>query len=159
MIDRIEIEKSRLQRQGGRLGVLVIDIDDFKGINDSHGHGVGDQALVRCANLLREAMRAYDLCARWGGEEFLIIVPDVASAEELLATAEKLRAAVEEHPLQVRGASVALTISIGCCVAAPDASIDAMTKAADDALYRAKQQGRNRALLADGQSMPGERRA
>jgi diguanylate cyclase (GGDEF)-like protein len=137
--------------------VLVIDIDDFKAINDSYGHGVGDQALVRCANLLREAMRSYDLCARWGGEEFLIIVPGIGSSAELLATAEKLRATIEENPLEGRGGSVALTISIGCCLAGPDASVDAMIKAADDALYHAKQQGRNRVMLADAQAMSGER--
>jgi diguanylate cyclase (GGDEF)-like protein len=159
MIDRIEIERSRLQRQGGQLGVLVIDIDDFKAINDNYGHGVGDQALVRCANLLREAMRSYDLCARWGGEEFLIIVPGAGSSAELLATAEKLRATIEENPLEGRGGSVALTISIGCCLAGPDESVDAMIKAADDALYRAKQQGRNRAMLADAQAMSDGRRA
>ena len=150
MIDRIEIEKNRLQRQGGSLGVLVIDIDDFKAINDAHGHGVGDQALVRCANLLREVMRSYDLCARWGGEEFLIIVPGVAAAGDLLATAEKLRLAVEQHPLQTAEACVSLTVSIGCHAAAPGESVDAMIKAADDALYRAKQQGRNCVMLAAG---------
>ncbi|HWI13365.1 MAG TPA: diguanylate cyclase [Burkholderiales bacterium] len=159
MIDRMEIERNRLQRHGGRLGVLIIDIDDFKAINDSYGHGVGDQALVRCANLFREAMRSYDLCARWGGEEFLIIVPGVAGAAELLATAEKLRIAIEQNPLQVRAAAVHLTVSIGCCVAMPDAPVDAIIKTADDALYRAKQQGRNRVMLADEQAGSAERQA
>ncbi|MGE5523948.1 MAG: diguanylate cyclase [Rhodospirillaceae bacterium] len=158
MIDRIEIEKNRLQRQGGLLGVLVIDIDGFKSINDAYGHGIGDEAIVRCANLLREVMRAYDLCARWGGEEFLIIVPGVTEPDELLATAEKLRIAVEEHPLQVGEVSVPLTVSVGCCVAAPDASVDAMVKAADEALYRAKQEGRNRVMLAAA-SRAGRREA
>lgn len=159
MIDRIEIEKNRLAREGGQLGVLVIDIDDFKAINDRYGHGVGDQALVRCANVLREAMRAYDLCARWGGEEFLIIVPGVVDEAALLATAEKLRMAIEGHPLEVRGAPVALTISIGCCLASAAVSVDAMIKAADDALYEAKQQGRNRVMLAHGERTAAGHRA
>jgi diguanylate cyclase (GGDEF)-like protein len=149
MIDRIEIEKNRLMRQGGHLGVLVIDIDRFKVINDRYGHGIGDQAIVHCANLLRALMRSYDLCARWGGEEFLVILPDVVGTAGLLSTAEKLRAAIEENPLSMQGETVALTISLGCCIAHAGASVDAMLKSADDALYRAKQQGRNRVVLAD----------
>lgn len=149
MLDRIDIEKNRLRRHGGNLGVMLLDIDKFKSINDRYGHGVGDQALVRCANLLREAVRSYDLCARWGGEEFLIIVPDIASADALVQIAEKLRETIQNRPLTLAsGAEVPMTASIGCCVAAPDMSIDAVLRTADGALYRAKQEGRNRVVLA-----------
>jgi diguanylate cyclase (GGDEF)-like protein len=150
MIDRIGIEKNRLAREGGKLGVLVIDIDDFKRINDRYGHGVGDQALVRCANTLREVMRSYDLCARWGGEEFLVIVPGVASADEVLATAEKIRVAIASAVMHARGEDATLTVSIGCCIVDPVTSVDAMLKSADGALYRAKSAGRNRVMLAAG---------
>jgi diguanylate cyclase (GGDEF)-like protein len=154
MIDRIGIEKNRLAREGGRLGVLVIDIDDFKSINDRYGHGVGDQALVRCANTLRDVMRSYDLCARWGGEEFLVIVPGVASADEVLATAEKIRGAIASTVMHVRGEDTTLTVSIGCCAVDPATTVDAMLKSADDALYRAKAAGRNRVVLAGVASGP-----
>jgi len=154
MIDRIEIERNRLARQGGRMGVLVIDIDDFKSINDRYGHGIGDQALVRCANALRKAMRSYDLCARWGGEEFLVIVPGVGGPEDMLSTAEKLRLAISEHPMQVRSDDVRLTVSVGCCIADAGVSVDAMIKTADGALYQAKQHGRNRVVLAGAEIEP-----
>lgn len=148
VIDRIEIEKSRLARQSGLLGVMILDLDYFKNINDRHGHNFGDKALVQVANVIRDTMRSYDLCARWGGEEFLVIVPGLPDAGVLAVTAEKLRQKIKDSIISMGGASASLTVSIGCHLAACDETIDQMIKAADDALYQAKQQGRDRVVVA-----------
>ena len=150
IIDRIQVEKNRLSRQGRMVGMLILDLDHFKQINDSHGHDIGDLALVHTANTIRGVMRSYDVCARWGGEEFLVIVTDVNSADQLMVTAEKLRNAIKSSPVAANGISIPLTASIGACLALPDVDIDAMIKAADDALYAAKQGGRDRVVLASG---------
>jgi diguanylate cyclase (GGDEF)-like protein len=156
IIDRIQVEKNRLSRQGRMLGMLILDLDHFKQINDSHGHDLGDRALVQAANVIRGVMRSYDVCARWGGEEFLVIVTDVTSTQDLLTTAEKLRSAIKSNPVRANGTEIALTVSIGAYLADPDDSVDSMIKTADDALYAAKQGGRDRVVLAGGttQSRP-----
>jgi diguanylate cyclase (GGDEF)-like protein len=148
IIDRIEMERNRLARSNGKLGVIVLDVDHFKKVNDDHGHDFGDRALVHVANTIRGVMRSYDVCARWGGEEFLVIAPGIADAATLVATAEKLRQGIAKSPVSLGGAEVRLTVSIGCHLADPAESIDGMIKAADDALYTAKQAGRNRVVAA-----------
>jgi diguanylate cyclase (GGDEF)-like protein len=147
IIDRINVEKNRLSRQGRLLGLLMLDIDHFKRINDTYGHDLGDQALVQLSNTIRGVMRSYDVCARWGGEEFLVIVTDVGSSEELLSTAEKLRMAIKENPIVSEGRNIVITVSIGAHLSNPEEDIDAMLKIADDALYEAKQAGRDRVVL------------
>jgi diguanylate cyclase (GGDEF)-like protein len=148
IIDRIEMERNRLTRSNGKLGVIVLDVDHFKKVNDDHGHDFGDRALVHVANTIRRVMRSYDVCARWGGEEFLVIVPGVADSRTLGATAEKLRQEIASAPVSQDAPDVRLTVSIGCHLADPTESIDRMIKAADDALYSAKQAGRNRVVIA-----------
>lgn len=144
MIDRITIEQNRLARQGGHLGVLILDLDHFKEVNDRHGHEFGDRVLVAVAGALREAVRSYDLCARWGGEEFLVVVPGAQSEDDITAVAEKLRAALASRTLTSPAGSVTMTASIGGCFADARASIDAMLRSADHALYEAKGAGRDR---------------
>jgi diguanylate cyclase (GGDEF)-like protein len=148
MIDRIGIEKNRLKRTGGKLGVILLDIDHFKQVNDVHGHDFGDRALVHVAGRIRSVMRSYDVCARWGGEEFLVIVPDVADTTALAATAEKLRSETAGTDILTERPGVRLTMSIGAHLADPAESLDAMLKSADGALYEAKQSGRNRVVIA-----------
>jgi diguanylate cyclase (GGDEF)-like protein len=147
IIDRIEMERNRLTRSKGKLGVMVLDVDHFKKVNDEHGHNFGDRALVQVANTIRGVMRSYDVCARWGGEEFLVIVPGVADSRSLGTTAEKLRQEIADAPVSQNAVEVRLTVSIGCHLADPAESIDRMLKAADDALYAAKQAGRNRVVI------------
>ena len=147
-IDRIEVEKNRLARQSAYLGIMILDLDYFKSINDRHGHNFGDRVLAHVAATIRETMRSYDLCARWGGEEFLVVLPGLPDVGVLAATAEKLRARIKERALVLDGVSAGLTVSIGCHLAGSDESIDQMIKAADDALYAAKQQGRDRVVTA-----------
>lgn len=148
VVDRIEIEKSRLARQSGFLGVMILDLDYFKSINDKHGHNFGDRVLVQVANMIRDTMRSYDLCARWGGEEFIVVLPGLPDTGVLAATAEKLRQKIKDGMASLDGVDTGLTVSIGCHLARCDESIDRMIKAADDALYEAKQHGRDRIVVA-----------
>ncbi|HVY08512.1 MAG TPA: diguanylate cyclase [Burkholderiales bacterium] len=154
MGDRILGEKNRLAREGGKLGMLILDLDHFKKINDNHGHDLGDRALVHTASTIRGVMRSYDLCARWGGEEFLVIVPHIVNREALAIVAEKLRAAIKASPIDLGGVRISLTVSIGGYFADPRESTDAILKAADDALYQAKQGGRDRAVITELASQP-----
>lgn len=147
MMARLDSERNRLSRSGGKMGVLIVDVDFFKRINDTWGHAVGDQALIGVARLLRDSVRAYDGVARWGGEEFLIAMFGLNSEAELAAIADKLLAATRSAELLCNGVHVDLTYSIGGVFADPAASLDEIIKQADDALYRAKHEGRNRAVL------------
>ena len=154
MGERIQIEKNRLAREGAKLGMLILDLDHFKKINDSHGHDLGDQALVHTANTIRSVMRSYDLCSRWGGEEFLVIAPHIASREALTIVAEKLRAEIKARPFSFGGERLSLTVSIGGYFADPREDTDAILKAADDALYTAKQNGRDCTVVTEAAVAP-----
>ena len=138
--------------------VAMVDIDHFKAINDTHGHAAGDQALQRLGRLLEDQLRASDEVGRWGGEEFLVLLPETDLAEAG-RVAERLRAAVEaEHFIVEGNVTLKVTISIG--VAALDTPaqsalvLDALIRLADDALYRAKEAGRNRVEAARQQAGP-----
>ena len=131
----------------GTAGVIVVDIDHFKSVNDRYGHLAGDQALRDVAQVLQAVVREDDVLARWGGEEFLLLLPGVAE-HELAAAAEKLRTAVESHPFRLEGARVELTISVGAAAARPGVAMRTVVAAADDALYQAKRAGRNQTVVA-----------
>jgi diguanylate cyclase (GGDEF)-like protein len=134
------------RRQQRPLSVLIIDIDHFKQVNDTHGHLSGDRVLHDLAQRLRTRLRAQDAAARWGGEEFLVVLPDT-TGEGAVALAEELRQAVQQKPFTVQdGQPVALTISAGvhALPEGPQAETDDMVLLADRALYRAKERGRNR---------------
>lgn len=132
------------QRKSETDFVLVItDIDHFKSVNDTYGHLVGDIALVDVANVLKNLLRANDLIARWGGEEFIIMLKNVTINEAQMIT-EKLRIAVEETRINDQ---FNLTCSFGISKYIPNESVDATLKRADDALYEAKHNGRNQFIL------------
>jgi diguanylate cyclase (GGDEF)-like protein len=134
-----EVAKGLCAR-GGQASLLMIDLDHFKQVNDAHGHAVGDIILRRTAQTLAGALRPTDLLARYGGEEFAAFLPDTG-APEAIAVAERLRHAVQIAPADAGVPPV--SISVGVASAKPPASVDAMLLAADAALYRAKQAGRN----------------
>jgi diguanylate cyclase (GGDEF)-like protein len=139
-------ESGRLRRYGECYALLMIDVDHFKAINDGHGHAAGDAALVRLAQVLREAAREVDCIARMGGEEFCILLPrcDLDGASRL---ADRVHAAV--HDTDWAGYARPLTVSVGVAVAeAPDESADAVLARADQALYRAKNDGRDRVVVS-----------
>jgi diguanylate cyclase (GGDEF)-like protein len=129
-------------------GVVLVDIDHFKRVNDAYGHTAGDDALCEVVDVLRAVLRDTDVLARWGGEEFLLFAPDMATPSALARLCEKLRAAVEAHPFTIDGHTVSLTISLGAALAEPALPIRELIAAADDALYLAKRAGRNRVRIA-----------
>lgn len=135
----------------GDFSIAVFDVDKFKAINDSHGHDVGDRALIHVANRLRAQLRPEDTIARTGGEEFVVLFQDTAH-EDARAITERMRAAVEKSDFSVDGLRVGLTISAGLAFSrTEDADYDGVLRRADDALYRAKSNGRNRVeVAADG---------
>ena len=136
----LEHEIARCERHGTEFSVIMLDIDDFKRVNDEHGHDVGDTVLIAVAEVLKENIRRLDVLGRWGGEEFLILCSDTP-AEQATAVAEKLRRALAAHAIEPTGAK---TASFGITAFRPGDSIRALTRRADAALYRAKEAGRNR---------------
>lgn len=139
---------------GGEFAVAVFDVDKFKAVNDSYGHDTGDRALIHVANRLSGQLRPTDIIARTGGEEFVVLLR-VLAPDDALAIAERMRLAVEQSDFSVDGRRVGLTISAGLAVRiAGDADYDSVLRRADDALYRAKENGRNRVETAPGDVSP-----
>ena len=146
---QLTLEMERAHRTGGKFGLLVMDVDDFKAINDRHGHRAGDQVLAALAQEMRDRMRKIDLLFRYGGEEFVLLLPG-ADAEEARRTAERLRAVVGERRFEVEGtpAPLRVTVSLGGAIYPDDArTATGLFRHADNSLYRAKEQGKNRVVL------------
>ena len=135
----IAAEISRARRQNTALSCVLLDIDHFKDVNDTFGHQAGDYVLREISALLRRTVRAYDILVRWGGEEFLVVLPGVEQ-EQALKLAERIRAAIENLPLAGIGG---VTASVGVASLGTDFSFEAMFAAADRRLYSAKSSGRN----------------
>ncbi|HVF32153.1 MAG TPA: diguanylate cyclase [Acidimicrobiales bacterium] len=134
-------EATRFEEQ---FGVILVDIDDFKRVNDDYDHSTGDAALIWLASRLSEATREIDVVARWGGEEFIVLLPR-AGADETSTVAERIRATVAADPVVDGSKVIPLTVSIGMAVHPADgATADVLFKAADAALLRAKRMGKNR---------------
>jgi diguanylate cyclase (GGDEF)-like protein len=144
MSERIEAEISRGRREQGHIGLLWLDIDLFKQINDQHGHAKGDAALKQVADTLRSLLRPYDGISRWGGDEFLALIP-TSDARDVDALGERIRGAVAEtcRLRDANGAPVQLSVSIGGYFADSREDMESMLQRADKALYFAKASGRN----------------
>ena len=143
ILNRLSEEFSRYQRSGRHFSIALIDLDLFKNINDQYGHNAGDAALKQFSNLVRSVIRQTDVAARWGGEEFLVLLPDT-SLIPALTLAERLRAEVAKASFSFHGQNLPITMSAGVCSIAQIDSIDSMLKQADTQLYSAKAAGRNR---------------
>jgi two-component system cell cycle response regulator len=141
-------ELARATRAAAPLSVLMVDIDHFKSVNDTYGHQVGDTALRGVADSLALPLRAYDGLGRFGGEEFLIVLPG-CSRTDAIKVAERVRASVARNPIPTAGGPIATTVSVGVAVEEGQGSgADALIAAADLALYGAKRRGRNRVELS-----------
>jgi diguanylate cyclase (GGDEF)-like protein len=136
---QIQAEVQRARRQQQDLALLMVDIDDFKRINDTLGHLEGDRVLRDVANLLRRGVRIFDLCARYGGEEFAIVMPG-ATRQVAVQVAERIRRSMHERSLQ---SAVAMTVSVGVGLLGPDETEEDLIGAADRALMSAKRAGKD----------------
>jgi diguanylate cyclase len=144
--ERLDHEISQWQQHGNTLLLAMLDLDHFKRINDNYGHLAGDKVLKIIASVLRKRLRGTDFIARFGGEEFVLLMPDTAptAGAKLL---EKLRASIEACPFHFKGEPVTITISMGLTAFKPGEHSDLVLKRADQALYRAKHAGRNQVAL------------
>jgi len=146
MLEQLRYQLVRHQRNKIPFVILAIDIDHFKNINDTYGHDIGDQMLMAVADGLLSSTRSQDLISRWGGEEFLILLPDTKLQGGSIA-AEKIRSRVAEEVFKSNGHRLRLTLSFGVAEYKHGQTIDMCIKDADTALYRAKNQGRNRVVV------------
>jgi len=148
--DRLQGEFASSRSAGTPLALLLLDIDHFKNLNDTHGHQAGDAVLRQVAESVQRTLRPEDVLARYGGEEFVVILKSV-SARSAQVMAERVRVAVEDQETDWHGAAIRTTVSVGVAHAPSAKNVEepaALIAAADAALYEAKHQGRNRVVLA-----------
>jgi diguanylate cyclase (GGDEF)-like protein len=143
ILEFLEREVRRAVRSRNPLGVLMLDIDHFKRINDAHGHVAGDEVLNAVAQRLPANIRSCDGAGRYGGEEFLLVLPD-CELHQLKAAAERIRADIGSRIVRTFCGPISVTVSVGCAVGivAADSAED-LLRLADEALYEAKRRGRN----------------
>jgi diguanylate cyclase (GGDEF)-like protein/PAS domain S-box-containing protein len=141
----LEARLEELERYGWQFGVLFVDIDHFKGINDKYGHDLGDDVLTMVGKTLQNSVRSFDVVSRWGGEEYLVILAHV-DEQELSATAQRCRVLVQQST--VSGIpSFQVTVSLGATLARPDDTVSSLVKRVDKLMYQSKEGGRNRVTI------------
>lgn len=146
ILERAEAELSRVRRQGGQFAVLLLDIDHFKQVNDTYGHLAGDTVLRAASDLFCAQARLTDVVGRYGGEEFIALLPDTGKAQAL-DMAERFRASLAAMSVAFEAIEVNVTVSIGvACGTGDTAGLDAVLAQADQFLYQAKRDGRNRVV-------------
>lgn len=148
LLERLKEESDRARRYGRPLSIAMLDIDHFKQVNDEHGHELGDDVLIEVSRVMDAQIRDQDLCGRWGGEEFLILLPETPldAAYQVL---DRVRIAIAALNMRVGEDSVAVTASIGVAAFQPDETYSDTINQADTALLTAKRSGRNRLVRAD----------
>jgi diguanylate cyclase (GGDEF)-like protein len=151
--ERLKVELARSSRYNRQICFLMADVDHFKTINDKYGHDVGDAVLKETAKAFKLCLRSEDIKARWGGEEFLALLPETDESGALRA-AEKLRSYIEKTEITEAGNCIKVTISIGVAEKGQKSPEEAI-KDADSALYEAKTSGRNRVVARNGQASLG----
>jgi len=149
IMETLDREIIRSNREGGSLGVLIADLDHFKSVNDTYGHLAGDCVLREVTKRLQSAVRTYDAVGRYGGEEFLILLPG-CNKKETQDKAERLRAEIIQLPVNTESGPLDITMSVGAVASGDWPADDAkqILMMADLALYRAKEEGRNRTIMA-----------
>jgi diguanylate cyclase (GGDEF)-like protein/PAS domain S-box-containing protein len=142
-----------LSRYGWPYGVVLLDVDEFKAVNDTHGHDVGDRVLRVVARTLAHSTRAFDVVGRWGGEEFLAVIPQV-DLEVISEISDRFRRLVESAHLDLASGPLSVTVSVGAALAEEGEANQALVKRADDCLYEAKRSGRNRVKTSEYPKVP-----
>ncbi len=147
--EQLSIETEAAKRYHTPLTCLMMDIDNFKSINDRFGHPAGDVVLATLAKIVQQSVRRVDIVGRLGGEEFLVIMPHTAQGTAF-RVAERIRQAVQRWPFKLEGVAIPVTVSIGvaCLPTAGIANKSTLMKAADNALYEAKKSGKNRSVVS-----------
>jgi two-component system cell cycle response regulator len=143
ILSQIGSELSRAKRENTIISISILDLDHFKTINDTFGHLSGDAVLRECMHRVKLAIREYDSVGRFGGEEFIVILPGANDADAF-SVAERIRLRINEKNTDVDGISISFTVSQGLATCNGDTTVDEMIAMADQALYRAKENGRNR---------------
>jgi len=133
---------SELKRYNWMFGLVMADIDFFKRVNDTHGHHIGDRVLKSVSRALVENSRPFDVVSRWGGEEFLIVIPHV-DADSLRNLTDRFRVIVEQTPIPTENGEVKVTISLGATLAQPSDTIQSLIERVDRLMYQSKDEGRN----------------
>jgi diguanylate cyclase (GGDEF)-like protein len=151
ILETLDREITRSQREGVSLGVLIADIDRFKTVNDTYGHLVGDTVLRETTRRMHSEVRTYDAVGRYGGEEFLILLPGCGGLETA-EKAEKLRRAIFDEPIETQSGPLKISMSLGAVATGdwPENTPNQILQLADAALYRAKAEGRNRTTMTQG---------
>ena len=135
-----------MRRYGWSFGVLFIDVDSFKEINDTHGHETGDEVLKSVGRVLLENTRPFDVMGRWGGDEFVSVIV-YATEEHLKAIADRFRRIIEEIAITADDGNVRVTLSIGATLARKEDNVESLYKRADRLMYLSKNSGRNRVSI------------
>jgi diguanylate cyclase len=144
LMERLDEETARAARKQSVYAVGILDVDFFKAVNDRHGHDAGDRVLGDLARTLQASLRQGDICGRWGGEEFLLLLPDT-SLEEAQRVAERIRSGIRQ--IRTEGVTIHITASMGLTISHPGEALSAIVKRADNALLKAKNAGRDRIEL------------
>jgi diguanylate cyclase (GGDEF)-like protein len=146
LMARLNEEFERARRKGTALGLLMMDIDHFKVVNDTFGHPAGDEVLRSIAQTLASMLREYDVGGRYGGEEFAVVLAETTPAD-MVRLAERIREKIEQLDDHGKASGIHVTISIGVAVLNDTDTTETLLHRADSALYRAKEEGRNRTVL------------
>ena len=147
IMEKIDREATRSQRHQHPFTVILINVDKFKQVNDTYGYNAGDDVLVELARVLRSCVRNEDICARWGGDEFLFLLPET-NTEASLAVANKVLESISMTEFKANKPGIRITVSIGICEHDPAQSVHECISRANQALNLAKQGGRNRYIIA-----------
>ena len=147
-LEKFRYEVNRFERNRKSFSLVLGDIDDFKVLNDQYGHNCGDFILTNISNLMRSMIRKQDLLARWGGEEFILLLPE-SPLQGGQKVAETIRKKISTESFSFNGERMSITLTLGVCEFNGTMGIDACIKKADEALYRGKERGKNCVVLAE----------
>jgi len=144
-----EIQAAKSERTGNDSFIIIFDLDHFKLVNDTHGHQAGDKVLKDTSQRVAKMIRPYDTFARYGGEEFVILMADVGKKEDVICATERIRMEICKAPVEFEGKEIPVSASFGIAYAAPKNNTSTAIKYSDEALYKAKEAGRNRVVFND----------